>query len=243
MIYFFYGADTKRGREVSKGLFDSLRAKKPDASFVYVDEESFTPGALRELVESQGLFEKKCVALLENISLHKQGEEVLLSLGKELATSPNIFIFFEAEPSKELAKLFLKLAEKSKEFEKKEVKAGPSYTLFPLCDALASRNRKDAWILYREAMGKGVSPDEVHPMFFWQIKNVLLAKTYTGAPDKGPAATGLKPYPYQKAKNAGKYWQEEELRNLAYRLVDVYHQARSGEEDFEIGLERVLISL
>lgn len=243
MIYFFYGADRTRGRQAAKGLFDSLRAKKPDASFVYLDEESFAPLALDELIESQGLFEKKCVVLLLNISLAEEGENYLLEKGNALATSPNIFICFEGEPSKELSKLFLKIAEKSKEFGKKETAKTPAFNLFPLCDALASRNRKDVWVRYREAIGKGISPDEVHPMLFWQVKNLLLAKTFTGSPEKGPSATGLSPYPYQKAKNTAKNWQEEELLSLSYKLVDVYHKARSGEEDFEIGLEKLLISV
>jgi len=59
MIYLFYGADVETSRTKARALFESLKAKKPDAAFGELVAEELTEDKIRELVSGQGLFSNK----------------------------------------------------------------------------------------------------------------------------------------------------------------------------------------
>ena len=65
MIYFFSGNDNKKSFEKASQLFQSLKEKKPEATFLSFDEEEISLSILDELISSKGLFSKKIVAYLK----------------------------------------------------------------------------------------------------------------------------------------------------------------------------------
>ena len=117
-------------------------------------------------------------------------------------------------------------------------KAGPNFNIFTLTEALATRDKKNAWILYRKALASGMVPEEIFWKLVWQAKSLLLAKSTKTAED-----AGMKPYPYSKAKSALRNWQDGELEDLSRKLVVGYHACRLGEEEMETFVEKVLLGL
>jgi len=117
-------------------------------------------------------------------------------------------------------------------------KAGPDFNIFTLTEALATRDKKNAWILYRKALAAGLVPEEVFWKLVWQVKSLLLAKNTKTAEE-----AGMKSFPYSKSKSALKNWQEGELEKLSEKLVIGYHECRLGKEEMETFIEKILLGL
>lgn len=237
MIYFFYSTDRAKGRAKARKLFDNLKAKKPDASFIELNEESVVDVSLLELVGNQGLFERKIVVFLKDVLQSEKKEEILKFI-KDLAKSENIFIWSESD----LLALEIKKIESNSEkadIEKKELKEKKeAWSTFTLADALGRRDKKELWKLYTKAVMLGKSAEEIHGIIFWQVKSILQAFGANSA-----EAAGLKPYPFTKAKQFSKNFKEEELKNKLMSLTEIYHEAHRGEKNFEIEMEKFVLSI
>ena len=72
MIYFYYGTDIDKARTKAHELIDSLRKKKPEASFFKLDGENFNEAALEEYVGGQGLFTNKYIVFLDRLCEKKE---------------------------------------------------------------------------------------------------------------------------------------------------------------------------
>ena len=107
---------------------------------------------------------------------------------------------------------------------------------FQICDAVAEKNRKSAWILLQKALLSGVPAEEVFWKIWWQVKVLLLVKNQ-------PQGLDLHPFVIKKNLRNIKNFTQEELKNLSWNLVDLYHKTRKGQAEFETGLEKILISL
>jgi hypothetical protein len=239
MLYLIYGTDIETARAKAHGLFDALKAKKPDASAGTLNAEQVTLERLDELTQTQGLFENKQIVFMDRTLEGKDVRELVLERIDELGDSPNIFIFFEGKLTKDILKKLEKRAEKVQEYAAddapKEKKDGG---FFALADALGSRDKKTLWVMFREAMDRGAVPEEIHGILFWQAKSLVLAgKTR----DAGQA--GLNPFVYGKAKRYAGNFKSGETDALLSRLVHMYHEAHRGEGDFEITLEKMILDL
>lgn len=117
-------------------------------------------------------------------------------------------------------------------------KAAIDFNIFTLTDALASRDKKNAWILYRKAIAAGMVPEEIFWKLVWQVKSLMLASRTKTAEE-----AGMKAYPYSKAKGYLQKWPEGELEQLSEKLVIGYHECRLGKEEMETLIEKVLLGL
>ena len=138
----------------------------------------------------------------------------------------------------------------SKEIEKYELggltakqETDAPYNPFAICDAFAEKNKGKAWIIYQQALRRGISADEVFFKILWQVKNLLLVKKLMNA---GVAditkESGLKPFVVGKAMRAAKNFSENELVNYSYEMLKIYHKERRGESELAIEFEKFLIS-
>jgi len=55
--------------------------------------------------------------------------------------------------------------------------------------------------------------------------------------------SGLKPYVFQKSKSFAQNYSEDEMKKMSSSLVSIYHDSRRGIHDFDIALERFILSL
>ncbi len=224
-----------------------MLTKKPDATLIKIGEEAVTASKLDELASGQALFSNKFIVYFYKTFDNKENKETILKNLKSLATSENIFIFAEGKMDKASLGKIEKVAEKTEEFvkaekslNKKEKLAliGEKIDFFEFADALGRRDKKGLWVLYQDALTEQVPAEEVHGIFFWQVKSMLLAKKCSS-----PAEAKMSPYPFQKAREYGRNYKDGELEKISGTLVSMYHEAHRGNEDFHVALEKFILGL
>jgi len=121
--------------------------------------------------------------------------------------------------------------------DKKPLKSFISnFSIFSLADALGERDKKRMWVLYREAIDLGISPEEIVGTLFWQVKMILLAHRVKKATD-----AGVKDFPFSKAQRYAKNYSLDEIQKLSSDIISIYHEAHRGKVDFEIELEKLIL--
>lgn len=120
--------------------------------------------------------------------------------------------------------------------EIKSVETKEEYNPFHICDAIASKNRKTAWILLQKALLNGITAEEVFWKIWWQVKTLILVKNQTHG-------LNLHPFVIKKTLRNINNFTKEELNNLSWQLVNLYHKTRKGQAEFEIGLEKIILSI
>lgn len=238
MIFFYYGTDTDKIKKTAKATFEALQKKKPDASFVSFNADTLDENLLTEITSSQGLFERKIVVRLTDIFEDKEKGEMVLKMLKEMGETGNIIVWSEKEMKKTDLDKIKKHAEKVEEFGVKEKSQKAFPTIFKMTDAIADRDKKNAWILFTKEIQNGTAEEEIHGTIFWQMKSILIAKKTKGADE-----SGLNPYVFSKAKAFSRKWDDALLHKKIGELVEMYHKAHRGQIDFGVVLEKWVLSI
>ncbi len=240
MLYVYHGSDIQKGLEKSHSLVNSLRAKKPNAIFVAIDADHFTSSVIEEHLGGQGLFSNKYIILLDRVTENKDVKDILPDYIPAMKESTNIFIVHEGKLNAELARLFQKYAEKvilceevssDGSFNKKD------FSVFALGDALASREPFKAWILYRQAVDKGIGSESILGTLFWQMKSVKVVSQVETARE-----AGLNPFVFGNCRRFARNFSEKELNGYISDLITLYHDGHRGLADIEIGLEKLVLN-
>ncbi len=104
MLYVFLGTDIQTIRGKSGSLIDTLKSKRPDASFFRLHADSFSIEQLNAFTDSIGLFSSKYIVLLDNILTGTKEEktkendektEYLIEMLPQLKSSEHIWIIVE----------------------------------------------------------------------------------------------------------------------------------------------------
>ncbi|MFZ2038922.1 MAG: hypothetical protein WAV11_03210 [Minisyncoccia bacterium] len=248
MIYFLVGDNTEIGIAKAQKVIEALQKKKPDAAYFKIDELTWDESKMEEWIASQGLFASNFLIYVDRVCKNKEAKSYLLKRRKELAESENFFVILEGKLDKDTEGKLAKVAWKTEEFNKpektnltKEEKLeaiGEKIDFFEYADIFASGDKKKIWVMYREAVDKGVPAEEIHSIFFWQARTMLAATLA-----KNQAESGLKPYPYQKGKSAAENYGEERLRKINSQFVSIYHEAHRGEVDLYNALEKLILEM
>ncbi|MEK7586729.1 MAG: hypothetical protein AAB453_02575 [Patescibacteria group bacterium] len=236
MFTIIFGTDRECARASWRKLVAS--AKKNENEIFTFHNENWSEEKFEELINSQNIFGNKLTAVCDHLFSNEEAREFVGARAGDLVESKNEFIFLETAVSKELLKILEKVGAKIENFEAKSKSDNKyeGFNIFSITDALASRNRKNAWLLLTEGLESGLEAEEIFWKFVWQIKNLLLVKSMGDKP-----IAGLKPYPLSKAKGYAKNFKIEELRALSGRLVNIYSNARQGKQDFATALERLIL--
>lgn len=206
MIYILSGNDTKKKNIYLKKL---IKGNAP----IYILEENLNIEIILDYASSISLFGESPIIVLEG--LIKKGDIVLsvddLSVLKDSLTT---FVFLEEKL----------LAIDEKKYEKYGVienfaslvgKQAQKMNVFNIAEAFSRKDKIGTWILYREAISKGVSPEEISGIIFWKVKTMIL--------------------------NGTKIFSVSELNKMSSELVSIYHKAHRGECDFVISLEQFIL--
>ena len=259
MVILIHGNDEIKSRAKYNTLAQSLLAKNPEASLFKLSSENFSVSALEELTKGQGLFYQKFIVGCDNLfssdpayakssgEAKKESKEISEQASewlRPMAESENIFILLENNADPKILEKLKKLATKEQEFSKKEGPAVrlyggvPGFNIFSITDAFTARNKNRVWTLYQEAMMMGISAEEILWKLIWSVNNLLLVKN-----TKDPSQLKMKPYPLTKAKASAKTFSNDELKKLSAGFLDLYHTTFFGTDEFEFGLERILLSV
>ncbi|MCC7004301.1 hypothetical protein IT397_00025 [Candidatus Nomurabacteria bacterium] len=225
MIYLFYGKKNDEAREKANKTITSLVAKKPDSALFKIEAENWNSGQIMEYAEAKGLFSEKYIVFLDNVFEGKEAKDWFFTSAnlKIISESGNIFIILEKKLDKVSLEKIKKNNGKIQEFndksEKEEDGHKEKYNVFLITNAIEARDKKKAWIFFREAVDAGVSMEEICGSFFWKMKtmitNIRFVRNYT----------------------------EKELKNMAFNLASIYHDAHLGLLDFELSLEKFILSI
>lgn len=173
MIYFYSGENSIKSFEKGTALFKSLQDKKPDATFLSFDAESISEDALGELISSQGLFEKKIVALFKNILAKTDLKKEILKRVSDFKDAQNIFVWIEKDITAAEEKTITEAAEKSI-ISQSEKQTKQEFNIFTLTESFGQRNRIKLWALLLEALGQGKAAEEIHGTLFGRPKQFCL---------------------------------------------------------------------
>jgi DNA polymerase III delta subunit len=207
MIYILFGNDTKKKNAYLKKLYK-------DNFPIFIPEVNLSKEILLDYASSISLFGESPIIVLEgiikegNITL---GAEDLLALKGSLTT----FVFIEEKLLAPDVKKYKKYGI-VEEFNHPTTKQIPRINVFDIAEAFSRKDKIGTWILYRDAISKGVQPEEVSGIIFWKVKTMLL--------------------------NGAKVFSALELKKISSELVSLYHRAHRGECDFAIGLEQFILS-
>lgn len=207
MIYIFTGNDTKKKNAFLKKLYK-------DNQPIFTLDNTITKEILFEKALSLSLFGESPIVIVENLI---KDENIVLSISdiKVLKESNTIFVFLEDKLLATESKKFGKYAS-IEDFSVQTIKQIPKIKVFDISSAFERRDKIGTWILYREAVLQGISPEEISGIIFWKIKTMLLTGT--------------------------KLFSINELKNQSSEIVSIYHKSHRGEYDFNIGLEQFILS-
>lgn len=237
MLYLLYGTDTHKSRAKLHELLDLAKKKRPNAELFKLTSENWSEATLEELIVFQGLFEQKYTVVLDNLFEKKEIKDFVFERLDGLKNSDQIFLILESSMDVASLKKFEKFSEKTQEFVKKESPKS-SFNIFSITDGLLQKDKKKLWISYIDAIKKGSASEEIHGIFFWQVKNMILASR---AKDQGE--TGLSPFVYKNALSGGRNYKLEELQSMSNALVDMTHRVRTGKGDLDVMLEKWVLML
>ncbi len=239
MLYVFHGTDVAQSGVKARALIDSLRAKKPDASYEKMDGDSWSSSMLEGHLGGQGLFANKYIVFLDRVTESADAKEEILKFIPAMQESANIFIVFEGKLNAELKKAFEKSAERLIECEaKKKSFFDSEFNIFALADSVGNRDAFKAWSIYRQAVDRGIESESILGTLFWQVKSMVLS-----ADAKSASESGLSPFVYSKSKRYAANYTKEEMRKLVSGLIIMYHDGHRGIADLELGTERLLLNL
>ncbi|MEN9647469.1 MAG: hypothetical protein RLY57_273 [Candidatus Parcubacteria bacterium] len=239
MIWTFVGEHNAIEKEVNK-LVSLLHKKQPDAETLRMNEETFDPVFLDEIISSQGLFSPKYIVIIESIDLKSEKGETMLDKLVDMKAAEHAFVISFPKLLAEPKKKFQKHSYEYKEYESTSAKAtsGVKENNFEMADRIGERDVIGLWQVYAKKITDDTSPEEIHGMFVWQIKGMLLAmKT------KVAGEAHMNDFPYSKAKRYSKNFSQAELEQLLFELMVMYDKAHAGKADLPAELERWVLKL
>ena len=237
MIYLIYGTDTHKARKKLHQLLDIAEKKRPGAELFKITTENWSESQFDELLVSQGLFEQKYTVVLDNLFEKKEIKDYILERLKQTADSEQIFLLLDGKIDAPSLKKITAKAKQVQEFVKAESKKS-EFNIFAITDGLLQKDKKKLWVSFLDSLKKGSSSEEIHGIFFWQVKNMILTSCAQSQID-----TGLSPFVYKNALGGARRYKTEELTTMSSQLVDMTHRVRQGEGELEIMLEKWVLSV
>jgi len=222
-----------------------LRAKKPEALVVSLNDENASIDKISELAVSHDLFGDKYLVLCKRILEVEEVASFVSENANVLAESENIFIFLEGEVKSDLLNILKVHASKIQEViktrveEAREASVGKAHAneLFAITDSLGRRDSRDLWSRFIVALASGVSVEEIFWKFVWVNKSMILSATSGSAGE-----AGMKPYSFDKSKRFASNYKSGELETQSEHFVRMYHDHNRGGLPLELALEKFILS-
>lgn len=216
MLYFLHGTDTHKSREKMHEILQILSAKRANSEIFKLNTENWTEGQFDELLSSQGLFEQKYIVVLDSLFENKMVKDYVLDRLDQMKFAEHWFILLNGKVDVASGKKIEKFSYKSQEFNlPAQVGKKESPVIFSITDKLTERNKKSLWISFVDLIRQGIPVEEIHGVFFWTVKNMILYGT--------------------------KKYTKEELTAMSSDLVSMTHRVRQGQGELDIMLEKWIL--
>lgn len=235
MLYLLHGTDTHKSRAKLHELLATLAKKRPDSEVFRITHENWSDGQFEELLVSQGLFDQKYIVVLDTVFEKKDAKEFVLDRIEATKDVEHVFLMLEGKVDAATLRKIEKAAHKVQEFALPE-QVRQTFNIFSVADGLRDKDKKKLWVTYLDCMNKGASAEEIHGIFFWQVKNMILASRASSQVE-----TGMSPFVYKNALTGARNYTEEELIRISSDLVGMTHRVRQGEGELEVMMEKWML--
>jgi DNA polymerase III delta subunit len=233
MLHLFSGND----RDALKKAFDPL-IREAQVSGSYRRHAGDTTVAMLDPYFTDSLFGETYTVLLDGFSLFPEDTRLfLISQLSSMKESQNVFIVLDEKFSKELKDGAKHHRVEIVDYSIREAPSLPS--VFGFTDRYLARDKKEAWLSFVGLQREGVAGEEIHGALFWAVKTVFLVKTV--GLGKSAEELGMKPYPYQKAKNFSTKWSVEDITRSLKDLTRILEETRIQGGDLSIALESFVL--
>lgn len=202
---------------------------------ILYDADTFESGLVEQALSGVDMFGATRGVVLRDVLVNTAMADEVLALLRRLPKDAPILLLEEsitAPVKRALVSLKVNLV------EHKAAKQESSFNIFSLTDAIAGRNKKDAWVLLHEALLADQAIDYILSMVAWQVRVMVVALRVP------QMESGMKPFTYNKARRAAGKYSEVELKKLSERIVELQAKARTTDGmSPDLLLEELLLGL
>lgn len=237
MLHLFTGNDTA-------GAKAEARKHASGAEIILFGEGGEPFERATGFLGAQGLFTPKVAFIIDRPLETPEGQALIRNYSKTFHESDvDVFIIQPETYSQVLKNLGIKKGEEKDvfpkgvevvEFGKQEAEERP--LPFGFSDAFMRGDRKAAWMEFRKLISAGAGIEELHGTLSWAVRSALIA-----AKTKSAKEAGIQPFVYTKSKRFAGDMGIPAVEELSRRLVAVYHDARAGKADMELGMEKLIL--
>ncbi len=246
MVYLVYGNNRDKVLARSRELSDENMRANLGALYFKFTGDYFERAKLEELIGGQSLFSQKIVILCDSLLDNPEALDFVSKNIENIFLSKNIFIFRQGALDKARLEVFKKNQIASEEFlienDARAIDA-KEFNIFSFTDALGSRDRKLAWVIFHKALRAGVSAEELFWKIVWLFKSIILVSSING--NQGDLVSRLKTSPFVIKKSRGflKNYPEESLIGNYRKLIDIYHKFRRSNVEAPMTVELFILNL
>jgi len=118
--------------------------------------------------------------------------------------------------------------------------------IFKTIDAIAAKNKKEAFLLVKKHLEKGDSPSYILAMINFQFRNLLIVKDLI---EKGKSLdailkeVNLHPFVVKKSYTFSKKFEFDELKKIYQKIFQADLNIKTGKMDSKSALEMLLIEI
>jgi len=232
MFKLYFGTDRQRVRDAATHFLEEQVA--PDGTVTTLDAASYSPGQITDALGASSLFGGAEWFVIDTPSANADLAEEVKNLLKEMSESQNTFLIMEGALLAPAKKAYAKYATSSEEFTADKAER---FNTFAMADALASKDRRQLWVLLQESKAIGQAAEEIIGILWWQLKALRLASVTNSASE-----AGMKDFPYNKAKRSLTKFAPGDVTTLSQSLLELYHDGHGGVRDIDLALEEWVLS-
>jgi DNA polymerase III delta subunit len=170
MLHVYYGTDRQKVRDAAT-VFTDINMS-PDGTLTTLDAHGYAAGQISDALGASSLFGGEEWFVIDTPTDNADLAEEVKNNLKEMSESGNTFIILEGALLAAAKKSYAKYAESSEEFIAAK---NERFNTFAMADALASKDRRQLWVLLQEAKAAGSAPEELIGILWWQLKALRLA--------------------------------------------------------------------
>ena len=230
MLRIYTGSDYASKRSKMDSDLRTIRSKRTNAEYFSLEADTLDTRTLEQYISSLGLFDDKSIVVIHGALSLSDTKQRIYDMLPSLIESSNMFMITdEQQPKATLTKLKNAGAEVFN-YDLPADKTNP----FVLTDHLFAKNKQALLLsLYDQLAVSDIEP--LVGILVSGLKQLSLAKT------RSLAESGLKPYSYNKAKNAS--WSASEATDHYRSLLIEYHLSRRGGLPLLERIERFILAL
>lgn len=196
-------------------LREAFSKKYQDAQIFFFEADTVSVTDLTQKALEDTLFGGRYLVCCNRVSENKELKSALTDLLPLLLSSPNHFLFYEDVLD---TKVVARIEKEGKIYRFSSQSKKNEYNVFNFTGAVASRDRRRAWVELMRARRSGLADEALLNPLVWQIKSMLL-------------------------KRARGNYQFDELAELSFQAAALRPRVVAGEKEMDIALETLVLTL